>query len=435
MFRKQFADSALNGHHRVGASDNDPLVLNDVRTDDFSRFLWVFYNPCVYFISTIFLHPDLISDGSILSSIYSLYDASTEDWAAILGLAHHWQFSEVKALVVRELEKQIVPSIYKIVIYHRYEVDRGLLLPSYMDLVSREETLNFEEAKDLGLETSLMIMTAREVVRRGEAPTSTVNVSVEDLRNIIRQIFRFPGPRSDTPLSDITAAEPTDHRSPPLVAEKTDLPTVPEHENEPVTFTTSASLSSSLPPKTETQVPAPPAPAPSTPKKQAPSKQTPATPKKEDTKPAPPSPPKEEPKPKEESKPKEEPAKPALFPTRKDEFKPSIREPSKPTTEEPPKPEAQKKPLLSRLSDVTKAADSLNPAKDKEGDKLTENKEAKNARSTTDEKDVTGPPASGQDPNATPIGTPLMNQDTDHPGTPSTGQSVTIRFLFNTDAD
>ena len=64
MFRKQFADSALNGHHRVGASDNEPLVLHDVRTDDFSRFLWVFYNPCVYFISALSLCPGSISDGS-----------------------------------------------------------------------------------------------------------------------------------------------------------------------------------------------------------------------------------------------------------------------------------------------------------------------------------------------------------------------------------
>lgn len=60
VFRKQFADIALNGHHRVGASDNEPLVLNDVRTDDFSRFLWIFYNPCVYFIPTFSLYPGLI---------------------------------------------------------------------------------------------------------------------------------------------------------------------------------------------------------------------------------------------------------------------------------------------------------------------------------------------------------------------------------------
>jgi len=319
-----------------------------------------------------------------------------------------------------------------------------MLLPSYMDLVSREETLSFEEAKDLGLETSLMIMTAREIVRKGEAPTSTVNVSTEELKNVIRQIFRFPGPRSDSPFSDTTAAEPAmEHRSPPLLAEKTDLPTVPEHENEPVTFTASASLNSPLPPVTETPIPKPapitPTPAPSTPKKQTPPKPTPATPKKEDTKSTPISPPKEEPKP------KEEPVKPTPLSTQKEVPKSNVQEIAKPATQEPPKQEAldsKKKPVLSRLSDVGKAAggpvtakDVATP-KDKEGDKPADSKEAKGAKGTTDEKDAAGPPApqdSNETPNETPVGTPLL--DIDGRGTPSTGQSVTIRSLFNTNAD
>ena len=350
-----------------------------------------------------------------------------------MGLAHHWQFSEVKALVVRELEKQEIASIYKIVIYHRYNVDRGLLLPSYTDLVSREETLSLEEARDLGLETSLMIMTAREVVRKGGAPTSAVNVSPEELRNIIRQLFRFPGPRSDSPLSDITAAEPAlEHRSPPLLAEKTDLPTVPEHENEPITITASASLNSPLPPSTKPSAPAPPiitptppTPAPSLSNKQASSKPTPATQMREYVNPAV--------DPSKVPKAKEEPAKPT--PKQKDESKQKFQEPVQPVSEEPSKSGAQdnKKPFLSRLADASKGAGSpistkdTTIPKDKNGDKPTENKEAKDAKGTADAKDVNGTPASGQDPNGTPGGTPLMNQDTDRPGTPSTGQSVTIR--------
>ena len=50
VFKKQFAEIAVSGHHRLGSSDNDPIVLHDVQVDDFSRFLWVFYNPCVYLI-------------------------------------------------------------------------------------------------------------------------------------------------------------------------------------------------------------------------------------------------------------------------------------------------------------------------------------------------------------------------------------------------
>jgi len=326
-------------------------------------------------------------------------------------------------LVVRELEKQVIPSIYKIVIYHRYNVDRGLLLPSYTDLVSREEALSLEQARDLGLETSLMIMTAREVVRKGEAPTSAVNVSPEELRSIIRQVFHFPGPRSDSPFSDVTAAEPPpEHRSPPLVAEKTDLPTVPEHESEPINITASASLNNPFSPVTKPFVPAhstvtptPPAPAPSVPNKQASSKPNPVTQKKEDPKPASANLPKEP----------KEPIKPT--PKQKDESKQNVQEPIKP--EGPPKSEAQdnKKPFLTRLADVSKGAGGPASAKDKDGDKSTDNKGAKDAKDTADAKDVTGTPTPGQDPNVTPGGTPL-NQDTDRPSTPSTGQSVTIRY-------
>ena len=364
-----------------------------------------------------------------MHSIYSIYDAPTEDWAAILGLAHHWQFAEVKSLVIRELEKHTIASIYKIVIYHRYNVDRGLLLPAYTDLVSREETLSLVEARDLGLETSLMIMTAREIVRKGEAPTSVVKISSEELRAIIRHVFRFPGPRSDSPLSDTTAAEPADHRSSPL-AEKTELPTVPEHENEPITLSASASLNTPLPRDTEPTAPAPtiaipipPVSAPSPPSKQASSK---PTPQKKEVKSAPVNPQKEEPKS------KEEPTKSAIFPKRKEDHKPTAQEPVEPTTEEPSKTEAQdKKPVLARLADVSKGAGSPNSAKDaadpkdKDGDKPTDNKEAKDAKDKANTKDTAGPPA---DPNGTPISTPLLNQENERPSTPSTGQAVTIRY-------
>lgn len=374
---------------------------------------------------------DFISDtiGDVLPSIYSIYDATTEDWAAILGLAYHWQFTEVKALVVRELEKQTIPSIYKIVIYHRYNVDRGLLLPSYTDLVSREDTLSMEEAKDLGLETSLMIMTAREIVRKGNAPTSALKVSIEELKAIIRQVFRFPWPRSDSPLSDITAAEfALDHKSPPLVPESTGLPTVPENENESIPFTASASLNSFIQPTNETHTstpiiaaPTPPAPPPN---KQQQSKPT-ATPSKQEKKPA------TVDVPKEDSKSKEDPLKSAPPPKQENEPKPRTQEQTQLAAEEKNKPEAQengRKSFSSRMADASKgagpnSAKDVAVPKDKDGDnKYADNREAKDAKDTS-VKDATSLFPAVQDPN----GTPLLNQDPEQPGTPTTGQSVMIR--------
>jgi len=168
VFRKQLA--GYGTRERPGGSDADPCVLEGVTVDDFSRFLWVFYN-----------------------QLYSIYEAPTEDWAAILGLAHYWQFSEVKALAIREMEKQDIPALNKITIYHRYEVSRDLLFQSYMDLCLREEPLTYAEADGLGLETWLMISTARETVRRGDGSASpTANRSSHEVERVISQVFRLP---------------------------------------------------------------------------------------------------------------------------------------------------------------------------------------------------------------------------------------------------
>jgi len=168
VFRRQLA--GFGTRERSGGSDADPCVLEGVNVDDFTRFLWVFYNP-----------------------LYSIYEAPTEDWASILGLAHHWQFSQVKDLAIREMEKQTIPALNKITIYHRYDVNRDLLFQSYMDLCLRDEPLTLIEAEELGLETWLMISTARESIRRGDGSASpTANRSTEEVNRVISQVFRLP---------------------------------------------------------------------------------------------------------------------------------------------------------------------------------------------------------------------------------------------------
>jgi len=91
------------------------------------------------------------------------------------------------------MEKQNIPALSKITIYHRFEVNRDLLFQSYMDLCLRDEPLNYAEAEDLGLETWLMISTAREMIRRGDGSASpTANRSTEEVNRVIGQAFRLP---------------------------------------------------------------------------------------------------------------------------------------------------------------------------------------------------------------------------------------------------
>ena len=99
-----------------------------------------------------------------------MYSAPVEDWERILHLAHVWEFQEVKKLVVRELEKKEIDDVERIALYHRYDIDRQLLLPSYTILCAREEPFTVTEGNTLGMETTLMLVAARERARRNWTP-------------------------------------------------------------------------------------------------------------------------------------------------------------------------------------------------------------------------------------------------------------------------
>ncbi len=95
--------------------------------------------------------------------------------------------------------------------YQTHELDKKLLISSYAALTIRPEPLSFSEGKRLGLETALMLATARECARAapsngGRSPTAA-DCNDEVLVGIIRQIFGLaPGP----PSPDLT---PIDHRT------------------------------------------------------------------------------------------------------------------------------------------------------------------------------------------------------------------------------
>ena len=48
FFREKLNAAPPPGQAPKGSSDGNPFSLDDVREEDFARFLWVFYNPCVY---------------------------------------------------------------------------------------------------------------------------------------------------------------------------------------------------------------------------------------------------------------------------------------------------------------------------------------------------------------------------------------------------
>lgn len=99
-------------------------------------------------------------------STYSLYDAGIEDWNCILSLANKWNFEEVKELAVRELHKKKELSIVeRMALYERYKVNKRHLVPLYAALCQRDYPLTLDEATILGLESTILVNTARERLR------------------------------------------------------------------------------------------------------------------------------------------------------------------------------------------------------------------------------------------------------------------------------
>lgn len=200
-FKAQLSTPASPGSARLGTSESNAILIENVSANDFCKLLWVFYNPK-----------------------YSLYQASLEDWSAILSLADKWDFPEVKALCVRELEQLTFPDVERIALYRQYHIDENLLIPRYAALIARELPLTLEEGQRLGMEIALKIAGARECARsnpasdgtRSPAPSGLERTEIE---TIVRTQFGIvelpspPEPTKDEPSKDTPV--PTDSKTDP----------------------------------------------------------------------------------------------------------------------------------------------------------------------------------------------------------------------------
>ncbi|KIM59321.1 hypothetical protein SCLCIDRAFT_1028542 [Scleroderma citrinum Foug A] len=179
--QKLLAGPAGDGEERP-SNDSEAYTLEDVKSEDFARFLWVFYNPK-----------------------YSMYEAPLETWLSILRLATRWGFNSVKELTVRELEKLEIESIEKIAIYHEYSISKLYLIPSYISVVKRDKPLSFTEGMKLGMETVLRVADARERVRQHASESGIRTPSFDDFEDseverLVREIFNLGSrPTSPTP--------------------------------------------------------------------------------------------------------------------------------------------------------------------------------------------------------------------------------------------
>ena len=167
-------------------------MLPNTSKAEFERLLWVFYNPWVI-VHASFSLPLIFSCRK-----YSLYDATVEEWTTVLKLANQWDFVEVKALAIRELQTRPIGPLQRILLYRKYTVNEAYLQEAFRELILRDEPLNMDEGLQLGMETVLQLADARERARapispgnRSGGPRSPATHTGAELDEIIKDAFKL----------------------------------------------------------------------------------------------------------------------------------------------------------------------------------------------------------------------------------------------------
>ncbi|KAI6015589.1 hypothetical protein EDC04DRAFT_644299 [Pisolithus marmoratus] len=155
-------------------TDEKPYSL-DVTSEDFAKLLWVWYNPS-----------------------YHREDQPRDTWLTILTLARRWGFESIIELAIYQLEQLEMGATERIAIYTEHEIDKRLLIPSYIELCRSPTLPSLAEAAWLPMEILLGLTVSREraLCRAAElgscSPTSAV-LEDEDLVAIIVDVFGIEG--------------------------------------------------------------------------------------------------------------------------------------------------------------------------------------------------------------------------------------------------
>jgi hypothetical protein len=170
------------------------MVLEGVDREDFSSLLWVFYKRFVLFAELFFRH----YSKHHIHRDYGDWVVSADKWRSILRLAHMWRFDAIRFLSAQKLGKLDIDAIEKLELSRRYELPYSLWSSDAKKCVSaRDQPLSNEEARRIGLETSMEITRMREerinmemTKLKKETERATKNGIMGHERN---RSYNFPG--------------------------------------------------------------------------------------------------------------------------------------------------------------------------------------------------------------------------------------------------
>jgi len=138
VFRDMF--SMPSGTIVEGLSDDKPIFLEGVKSVDFQRLLWLFYDPS---------HKHLTSDAETLLSIMTLADK--------------WEFNSAGQAAYETFARlDSISPLKKIAVCEKYQFNRSLIFEAFRSLCNRDNPLTYEEAEEIGWKAFVIVASARD---------------------------------------------------------------------------------------------------------------------------------------------------------------------------------------------------------------------------------------------------------------------------------
>ncbi|EIW62001.1 uncharacterized protein TRAVEDRAFT_144265 [Trametes versicolor FP-101664 SS1] len=168
-----------------GCSEENPIILSGIQAANFTRFLSLLY-------------PHSLGLCDI---------ATVDEWTSVMDQADRWQVDSLREHAIAQLRGLYIEPVRKIIIWQRYNLPADELVPSYMDVISRPQSLSELEAHDLGLPQFVAIAQARDAVHlrgacrccAGSKPHSGTSAGrdriLEDIVRTVIGITRPPNAR------------------------------------------------------------------------------------------------------------------------------------------------------------------------------------------------------------------------------------------------
>ncbi|KZP11510.1 RHD3-domain-containing protein [Athelia psychrophila] len=139
-----------------GLTEDDPLILEDVRAAHFDHLLSI-------------LHPSEYGSG--------VYTAVTvDDWTAILHLAVRWGFQSIRTLAITRLTP-IATDIVKIVLGRQYDINPWLR-EAFTAICMREQSVTKEEGRRMRVDDIIEINAIRQMYSPTAQPAQLSTLSI-----------------------------------------------------------------------------------------------------------------------------------------------------------------------------------------------------------------------------------------------------------------